>query len=76
MPGVRPTGRSIAWRCECCAPANDAQRGGAVIWEAVTDGTETLRYRAGEDAVALLDNRKALDDATFFGGIKARMGVS
>jgi hypothetical protein len=43
--------------------------------EAVTDGTGTLRYRAGADAVALLDNRKALDDATFFGGIKARMGL-
>lgn len=45
-----------------------------VIWNAVTDGTDTLRYRAGDDAVELLDNRKALDDATFIGGIKAQFG--
>lgn len=47
-----------------------------VIWEAVTDGTDTLRYRAGADAVELLDNRKALDDATFIGGMKAQLGLN
>ncbi len=41
-----------------------------VIWQAVTDGTDTLRYRAGADAVAILDKRKAEDDATFFAGFK------
>lgn len=46
-----------------------------VIWEAATDGTNTLRYRAGDDAVHLLNNRKALDDATFIGGIKAQFGL-
>ncbi|GAA6163292.1 SDR family oxidoreductase [Pelagimonas sp. KU-00592-HH] len=46
-----------------------------VIWDAVTDGTNTLRYRAGADAVELLDNRKALDDATFFGGLKQQLGL-
>ena len=46
-----------------------------VIWTAVTDGTDTLRYRAGPDAVELLDNRKALDDATFIGGLKAQFGL-
>lgn len=46
-----------------------------VIWQAATDGTATLRYRAGADAVALLDNRKAQDDETFIGGIKAQMGL-
>jgi short-subunit dehydrogenase len=46
-----------------------------VIWNAATDGTDTLRYRAGADAVELLDNRKALDDATFIGGIKQRFGI-
>ena len=45
-----------------------------VIWEAVTDGSNTLRYRAGNDAVAILDERKAQDDATFIGGIKEKMG--
>ena len=46
-----------------------------VIWQAVTDGTDTLRYRAGADAVELLNNRKALDDATFIGGLKAQLGL-
>ena len=46
-----------------------------VIWAAVTDGADTLRYRAGADAVELLDNRKKLDDATFIGGIKQQMGL-
>ena len=46
-----------------------------VIWEAVTDGTDTLRYRAGEDAVEYLNNRKALDDETFIGGMKAQLGL-
>ncbi|MFK7877208.1 MAG: short-chain dehydrogenase/reductase, partial [Paracoccaceae bacterium] len=43
-----------------------------VIWEAVTDGTDTLRYRAGADAVDLLDKRKAEDDETFFAAYKPK----
>ena len=46
-----------------------------VIWTAVTDGTDTLRYRAGRDAVELLNNRKKLDDADFIGGLKAQLGL-
>lgn len=46
-----------------------------VVWQAVTDGSFTLRYRAGSDADALLDSRKAEDDETFIGGIKSRMGL-
>ncbi len=46
-----------------------------VIWEAVTDGTSKLRYRAGDDAEELLTNRKALDDETFIGGLKAQLGL-
>ena len=45
------------------------------IWEAVTDGTDRLRYRAGPDAEMLLDARKAQDDAAFFAGIRAQMGM-
>ena len=43
-----------------------------VIWEAVTDGTDTLRYRAGADAVELLDKRKAQEDETFFATFKPK----
>jgi NAD(P)-dependent dehydrogenase (short-subunit alcohol dehydrogenase family) len=37
-----------------------------VIFNAVTDGTNQLRYRAGDDAHFLLDNRKKMTDLEFF----------
>ncbi|MEM6991175.1 MAG: SDR family oxidoreductase [Myxococcota bacterium] len=46
-----------------------------VIWTAVTDDTKTLRYTAGDDATEYMANRKALDDDTFIGGLKARFGL-
>ena len=66
-----------AWGSEeMTSRASQPQVVADVIWEAVTDGTDTLRYRAGADAVELLDNRKALDDATFIGGLKAQLGLN
>ena len=53
---------------------SDPQVVADVIWRAVTDGSDTLRYRAGDDAVALLDARKAQDDATYFAALKERLG--
>ena len=44
-----------------------------VIWQAVNEPGDRLRFRAGPDAEALLDRRKAEDDATFLAGIKALM---
>jgi NAD(P)-dependent dehydrogenase (short-subunit alcohol dehydrogenase family) len=44
-----------------------------VIWQAATAPGDQLRFRAGPDATDLLDRRKAQDDATFIGGIKALM---
>ncbi|WP_044204485.1 SDR family oxidoreductase [Flammeovirga sp. OC4] len=41
-----------------------------VIYTASTDGTDQLRYRAGEDAHFLLDNRKKMSDEEFIGMIK------
>lgn len=46
-----------------------------VIWNAATDGSSTLRYTAGNDAAEYIANRKKLDDATFFGGLKAQLGL-
>lgn len=46
-----------------------------VIFTAATDGTSRLRYEAGADAVQLLAARRATDDATFLGGIKAQFGL-
>jgi len=64
-----------SWTGENTLQASEPVVVSEVIWNAVTDGTDTLRYRAGEDAIQLLDNRKALDDATFIGGIKAQFGL-
>jgi NADP-dependent 3-hydroxy acid dehydrogenase YdfG len=46
-----------------------------VIYQAATDGTNQLRYTAGEDAKALVAQRKQVDDATFIGGIKSQFGL-
>lgn len=46
-----------------------------VIWQAVTDGTDTLRYTAGEDAKELMANRSALDDKTLFNGIREQFNI-
>jgi NAD(P)-dependent dehydrogenase (short-subunit alcohol dehydrogenase family) len=46
-----------------------------VVYDAVTDGTDTLRYVAGADAAQLLDTRRATDDATFFAGMRAQFGL-
>lgn len=45
-----------------------------VIWQAVNEPGDRLRFRAGHDAEALLDERKAESDADFIGGLKALMG--
>lgn len=44
-----------------------------VIWSAANDTSDRLRFRAGPDAEALLDQRKEQDDATFIASIKALM---
>ncbi len=47
-----------------------------VIYEAVTDGTDRLRYTAGDDAAEMLANRTAVGDEEFLAGMKKRFGVS
>lgn len=46
-----------------------------VIYEAATDGTNRLRYTAGEDAREIIANRTQTDDETFIGGMKAQFGL-
>jgi NADP-dependent 3-hydroxy acid dehydrogenase YdfG len=46
-----------------------------VIFTAATDGADQLRYEATEDAARLLAQRRAVDDATFFAGMRARFGL-
>ncbi len=46
-----------------------------VIYEAATDGTDTIRYTAGEDAKQLVGLRKQLDDKEFIENIKSMTGL-
>jgi len=46
-----------------------------VVYRAATDGTDQLRYTAGEDAASIVASRKQQDDANFFGSIKALFGI-
>ncbi|MES0884292.1 SDR family oxidoreductase [Roseibium sp. SCP14] len=41
-----------------------------VIWRAVTDDSDKLRYRVGSDAEILLSNRMAWGDETFIGQVR------
>lgn len=46
-----------------------------VIWAAATDGTDTLRYRAGADAEAILTLRQGSSDADMKAAMVARFGL-
>jgi NAD(P)-dependent dehydrogenase (short-subunit alcohol dehydrogenase family) len=56
------------------ANASSAEQIASVVYDATTDGTDRLRYEAGADAVQMLATRRAVDDATFFAGMKAQFG--
>ena len=45
------------------------------IYDASTDGTDTLRYTAGEDAKQLVGLRKQLDDKEFTQNVKSMMSL-
>jgi short-subunit dehydrogenase len=47
-----------------------------VIYQAATDGTNQLRYTAGDDAREYVADRKLNDDEMFLGGIKALFGLA
>ena len=64
-----------AWSPENLTTVSQPSVVSDVIWTAITDGTSTLRYRAGADAEELLTNRKNLDDETFIGGMKEQLGL-
>ncbi|PWJ42409.1 SDR family oxidoreductase [Sediminitomix flava] len=47
-----------------------------VIYTAATDGTDTLRYRAGADAEQLLNARQAMSDTEFKNMMKTQLGLA
>jgi NADP-dependent 3-hydroxy acid dehydrogenase YdfG len=46
-----------------------------VIYTAATDGQDTLRYRAGVDALQVLDARSKMSDEAFFAMQKQQFGI-
>lgn len=46
-----------------------------VIFTAATDGSNTLRYRAGEDAEQLLSARKTMEDSDFIQMMKSNLNI-
>ncbi|MBW6420970.1 SDR family oxidoreductase [Rhizobium sp. XQZ8] len=55
--------------------ASEPEQIAQVIYSATTDGTGQLRYAAGADAVQVLGQRAAVDDATFFAGMRSQFGL-
>ena len=47
-----------------------------VVYEAVTDGTDRLRYEAGADAIKMIGDRRASDDASFLAGMQAMFDIA
>jgi NADP-dependent 3-hydroxy acid dehydrogenase YdfG len=58
------------------ASASTPEQIADVVYIAVTDGTDRLRYEAGPDASQILGNRKAADDATFMAAVRTRFGFA
>lgn len=72
----RIVGNILAGMPEFFKNASPAGVVAQVIYEAATDGTNQLRYSAGEDARMIIAGRQQADDASFIGGIKAQFGLT
>jgi len=46
-----------------------------IVYTAVMDGSDRLRYEAGPDAAQMLSHRRAADDATFMAGVSQQFGI-
>lgn len=68
-------GKILAGMPAFFANASPASVVADVIYEAATDGTTQLRYTAGDDAKAIIENRRQVDDATFAEGMKKQFGL-
>ena len=68
-------GKLLAATQTMFANASPASVVASVIYEAATDGTNQLRYTAGEDAKAIIANHKQADDSSFMTGMKTQLGL-
>lgn len=63
------------WKASATSPS-EPEEIAEVIYAAVTDGTNTLRYRAGSDSHKLLENRKLLNDEAFIKSLKDKFNIN
>ncbi len=68
-------GKILAGMPEFFKNASPAGVVAEVIFEAATDGTNQLRYIAGEDAKTIITQRREADDAMFMAGMNAQFGI-
>lgn len=54
---------------------SSAEKIAEVVFEAVTDGSDRLRYEAGADAVRMLAERRGSDDEAHFGRMQEFFGI-
>lgn len=55
--------------------ASPAQVVAEVIYQAATDGSDQIRYTAGEDAKQIIASRAQTEDRPFIEGIKSQFGI-
>jgi NAD(P)-dependent dehydrogenase (short-subunit alcohol dehydrogenase family) len=70
----RLVGKLFAFVSATAAKGADAAVAAEAIYTAATDGTDQLRYTAGEDARLWASQRASQDDAAFFAGMRALFG--
>ncbi|MDB5614332.1 MAG: Short-chain dehydrogenase of various substrate specificity [Devosia sp.] len=58
------------------ATGSTPQQIAEVVYTATTDGTDQLRYEAGGDAIQFLAGRRAVEDKTFFAGMREQFGLN
>lgn len=66
---------SIWQNPEFSTQASEPELVADVIWKAVTDGSNQLRYTAGADAEQIITSRSALEESIFIKGIKQQFGL-
>ena len=78
-PSMTEYGRLVQKFMEAMGAGNDdaspASLVAEVIWNAATDGTSKLRYRAGADAEAILSLRKSASDEDYMAAIAQRFDL-
>ena len=73
QPVVQAVFAALGPMAETAPPPEDVA---ATILRAATDEGSQLRYEVGQDAAHFLAARRAADDATFFAGMRAQLGLT